>query len=40
VIAKGYAHLKTQLSQTLPTQLQRASYIRRYAVQHLQKGKL
>jgi len=38
VILKGWAHFRTQLSQTLPTELQKANYVRRYAVSQL-RGK-
>lgn len=40
VILKGYAHFKTQLSSTLPTQLRKAHNVRRYAITQLQRGKV
>ena len=39
VILKGWAHLNTSLSQTLPTQLFKAHRTRRAAVVLLRKGK-
>jgi len=40
VILKGYAHFKTQLSSTLPTELQKANRVRRNALTQLTRGKV
>ena len=39
VLLKGYGHFKTQLSQVLPGELQKANRVRRFAVAQLTKGK-
>lgn len=39
VILRGFAHFKTQLSMTLPTELQKANRVRRFAIHSLTKGK-
>jgi len=35
VLLKGWAHFRTQLSQTLPTELQKANRVRRFATSRL-----
>ena len=40
VILKGWSHLKTQLAGTLPTELQRANRVRRFAIRQLGRGKV
>lgn len=40
VILRGFAHFKTQISATLPTELHKTNLVRRFAVSKLQRGKV